>query len=137
MIYSNLTEASFKFYKDKLKVIEANIETFCMANGFYIYRERYYDESLAINLNTKDDLKLQGNICLQYIDEVGSVKFAFGLIKSCDIGKFRHWRKKTILTECGIEYFEHNAISLLTQAFAEHNAIKIEDLTSRIELPRR
>jgi hypothetical protein len=137
MVYSNLTDSAFKLYKEKLGLIEANIETFCIANGFWIERERFYNESLAINLYTKNDLEVQGNICLQAIDKKGDVNFTFGLTKTCDIGRYRYWRQKTILEQCSIESFATDANLLLTQAFVAYHAIQIEDLTSRTQLPPR
>lgn len=106
MIYSNITSGDFKYYKEKLKQIEKNIEAVSTLNGFVVDRERYYAAALAINLNRTDNENLGGNICFQYLDRQGPVKFSLGLVKSQDRRGYRYFKKKSIYDECTIDFFE-------------------------------
>ena len=74
---------------------------------------------------------------LSNIDSDGPLKFRLGIIKTRDIGKYRYWKKQTIVDNHTIDDFEKNVIELLQSAFSQYNSIKLDELTSRIELPQR
>ncbi|MFY0602131.1 MAG: hypothetical protein JXR03_20820 [Cyclobacteriaceae bacterium] len=135
MIYNNLNENSFKPYKLRLKKIEDQIENQCGQKGFYIEKERYYKESLAININPINREKFGGNICLQYIDQKGLAKFRLGLIKTCDVDNFRHYHKETIVLKKELLFFEENIEKLLQNSIDLFERISFEELELKVELP--
>jgi len=134
MIYAYMQNADFQYWKTRLKEVEARLVQFCKENNLLIFRDRYYHETLAININTLED-QPGGNICLEFIDRKGPVSFRFALIKTHDLGRFRHFSKRTLIAECSLDYFEKDSEALLQEALDIYKTIRIDQLTSRIELP--
>ncbi len=137
MVYENLTSADFRYYKEKLKKIEDRIEPVIQLKGFVLDRERYYAETLAINLSKTDSENLVGNISFQYVDRPGVAKFNLSLVKAQDRDNFRFFKKKSIHNGCTVDFFEKNVLDLLEKAFQEYDSINAADLDSKLELPQR
>src|SRR3989304_185337 len=115
MIYNHLNKKDFDIYKKKLVGLENKIERVCIENGFHIDRDRYYEESLNININISET-EFNGNIGLQYIDKKGNIKFKFGLIKTYDFENIRHYLKVNIIQEDAFNFIEENIDTLLKLA---------------------
>lgn len=137
MIYKNISKNSFKSYKSRLQGIEDQIEELCTQNGFIIDRERFYDETLAININPEDKDGFGGNISLQFIDEPGPAKFRLDLIKTFDIDNIRHFHKELIKAKQDLSFFESDIKTLLQEAFGVYGKLRFEDLELKVEMPVR
>ena len=51
MIYENLTVRKFRSLKSRLVKIEDSIDKECWDRGYQIDKLKFYDETLAININ--------------------------------------------------------------------------------------
>lgn len=134
--YNHISDKKFLQLKQRLIALENSIVIpFCNKNSFHLDRERFYNETLAINLyRTKDGFTEA--IGLYYVDESGKEVFSFGCTKYYDTESKRYSKEETIEKEKGIDFFEMNMKSLLARSLQNMESWSKNDLDRITELSR-
>ena len=135
MYYENLTKNEFQSLKSRLIKIEESINEISSEHGYYrINKEKFYTETLAINLNKSTNDNFNINISLLYHSNQG---FRLNVIKTFDEGRVRRYHSHIISGFKDISYYEKNINTLLKIAFDYCDNLSLDDLDKSIELSPR
>ncbi|MFY0602127.1 MAG: hypothetical protein JXR03_20800 [Cyclobacteriaceae bacterium] len=110
------------------------VEPFCKSNFFQLDRERYYNETLAMNLYRNVD-DVVDHIGFYYIDKKGSALFEFYYSKYYDTDSHRHSYKQSI-GQFNQDSLETRLVSLLADANEKLTELSKYELKSTIALSR-
>jgi len=131
--YNNLSNSKFSKLKSRLVSLENSVvKSFCNEHSFSLDRERYYNETLAVNLYRKVG-DANDHIGIYYLDQKGEALFKFYFLKYYDMSGVRYSYKEEY-DPLNVESLEQQIAELLEKSLKRLEVLTQKDCTTTTEL---